>query len=316
MAAVLDIVTCVSNPIQWDSRIDLARKAIANWLKEPNVRVTVVECQFGDREWSLDDLESDPRVTHVKVKATTLVWNKESLLNIGIQRAPLDAKYFGTFDADILFRKPGWATDCINTLHLYPVAQPWRTAYDLGPNDENLAVHRSFCSVYHSGDPVAPTSKNFWKHDNGPYDYPHSGYAWVWTREILDRMGGLFELGGMGSGDHHMALGMAGKADWSLPEKITDEYKDLVKRWEARAKAHINGKIGFINHTIEHLFHGTKAKRNYIGRWEMFFQHLFNPHTDLKKNTYGVIEFAGNKPELEQAFDRYLRSRNEDVNSL
>jgi len=316
MSNTLHIVTCVSNPVQWDSRIELAKKAIANWLLEPNVHVTIVECQFGDRPFSLGHLEANPNVTLVKVKASTLVWNKESLLNIGIARLPFSAKYIGTFDADIIFRKSGWAADCINTLHLYPVAQPWRYAYDLGPNDENLAVHRSFADVYKSGEPVAPNSSNFWKHDKGPYDYPHSGYAWIWTRDILDRLGGLFELGGMGSADHHMALGIAGKADWSLPEKITQEYKDVVKRWEARAVTHINGKLGVVNNTIEHLFHGTKIKRNYIGRWEMFFEHGFNPHTDLKKNTYGVVEFAGNKPELEQAFDRYLRSRNEDINSL
>lgn len=313
---ILDIVTVVSNPIQWDSRIRLARLAIASWLKEPNVRITVVECQFGDRPYDLTDLESDPRVTLVKVKASTLVWNKESLLNIGISRLPHDAKYIATFDADILFRKAGWAADCINTLHLYPVAQPWNTAYDLGPNDEHLAAHKSFCSIFHAGLPVAPTGKNFWSFDKGPYDYPHSGYAWIWTREILDRIGGLFELGGMGSGDHHMALGLAGKADWSLPALCSQEYKDCVKRWEARALVHVNGKIGYMVHTIEHLFHGTKAKRGYTSRWDMFHEHDFNPHTDLKKNSYGVIEFSGQKPDLEREFDNYLRRRGEDANGL
>jgi hypothetical protein len=48
----------------------------------------------------------------------------------------------------------------------------------------------------------------------------------------------------------------------------------------------------------------------------MFMDHGFDPVTDLKKNTYGVVEFAGNKPELELAFDRYLRSRDEDINSV
>jgi hypothetical protein len=42
----------------------------------------------------------------------------------------------------------------------------------------------------------------------------------------------------------------------------------------------------------------------------------FDPSTDLKRNTDGVLEFAGNKPDLERAFDRYLRSREEDVNTL
>ena len=109
---------------------------------------------------------------------------------------------------------------------------------------------------------------------------------------------------------------LVGKADYSLPEQISEEYKVLVKRWESRALTHINQKIGYMRHTIEHLFHGSKPKRNYVGRWEMFFNHDFNPHTDLKKNTYGVIEFSGNKPDLEREFDRYLRSRCEDANHI
>jgi hypothetical protein len=48
----------------------------------------------------------------------------------------------------------------------------------------------------------------------------------------------------------------------------------------------------------------------------MFLEHGFDPVTDLKRNTNGVLEFAGNKPALERAFDRYLRAREEDVNTL
>ena len=46
----------------------------------------------------------------------------------------------------------------------------------------------------------------------------------------------------------------------------------------------------------------------------MFLEHGFDPATDLKRNSFRVIEFAGNKPGLERAFDRYLRAREEDVN--
>jgi hypothetical protein len=45
-------------------------------------------------------------------------------------------------------------------------------------------------------------------------------------------------------------------------------------------------------------------------------KYKFNPYVDLKKNTFGVIEFAGNKPDLEREFDNYLRSRMEDSNIL
>jgi hypothetical protein len=120
----------------------------------------------------------------------------------------------------------------------------------------------------------------------------------------------------MGSGDHHMALGMVGDYRASLPGGVSVGYQNAVASWSARACAEINGKLGFAHGTIEHPFHGRKGDRGYQSRWSMFLISGFDPATDLKRNSYGVLEFAGNKPDLERAFDRYLRSREEDVNTL
>ena len=46
----------------------------------------------------------------------------------------------------------------------------------------------------------------------------------------------------------------------------------------------------------------------------MFLRHGFDPTIDLKRNTWGVLEFAGNKPALEHEWDQYLRMRWEDDN--
>ena len=64
------------------------------------------------------------------------------------------------------------------------------------------------------------------------------------------------------------------------------------------------------------MFHGSKVNRSYTDRWGMFVRHVFDPFTDLKRNTYGVIEFAGNKPGLEREWMLYLRAREEDANTL
>jgi hypothetical protein len=314
MKDTLHVVTMIANPHRWKSRIAIARAAILDWLAEPNVHVTIAEVAHGARGYDLADLGEHEGVTHVPVRATTLCWSKENCLNIGISRLPHDAKYIGTFDADIHFRKPGWASEAVHALQLYPVAQPWKTAYDLGPNDDHLHAHVSFASVFHAGRPVAPKGTKFWRSNGGPYDYPHSGFAWCWVREILDKIGGLFELGGMGSGDHHMALGLAGLADYSIPEEIGGAYRNAVKLWEVRALVHVNRKLGYVPGTIEHRWHGDKTRRAYISRWDMFVQHRFDPHADLKRNSYGVLEFSGNKPDLERMFDNYLRDREEDSN--
>jgi len=144
----------------------------------------------------------------------------------------------------------------------------------------------------------------------------NSGYAWAMTRQAFEWVGGLFEFGGMGSGDHHMALGLAGLAQKSLPPGPNTAYCEEVLRWGERAVRHINGNIGYTEGTIEHLWHGRKSARNYIGRWGMFVKHGFHPQEDLKRNAFGVLEFATNKPLLRRDFDRYLQMRNEDANSM
>ena len=67
---------------------------------------------------------------------------------------------------------------------------------------------------------------------------------------------------------------------------------------------------------LEHLWHGSKVKRGYVSRWSMIQDHDVNPFVDVKKNTYGVLEFSGNKPALEREFANYLTSRDEDSNTI
>ena len=310
----LFVVTTVSNPIRWDSRTNRARAAIEAWTAEPNVHVTVVEILYGDRGPELDDLASD-RVLHISAHASTTAWSKECALNVGLTRLSPMARYIGFFDADILWRKPGWATEILHALQLYPVVQPWSHCYDLGPNGEHLATHTSFARIYCNGGNVVPRfDPNSLSLTNSPYPYPHPGYAWCWRRNILDRVGGLFELGGCGSGDHHMALALIGKAKASVPTGVNEDFREILEVWQSRALRQVNRKIGYVPGTIEHPFHGRKRDRGYNSRWWLFLKHGFDPLEDLKKNTYGIIEWAGNKPELEREWMLYLRGREEDAN--
>ncbi len=309
-ASRLHVFTARSNPLGWAA-------PHRNWLRfarhmrESGVALTVVECAYGEEPFRCDA----DGVRHIGVRAKTRGWNKENLLNLGIQRTP-EAQYIAWIDADVIFRRDDWAEATVRALQHYDIVQPWSDAYDLGPHDEHMAHHRSFCRQYFHKQPLVPNGPAFWQGDGGPYVYPHSGYAWAITRDALDRVGGLFEVGGMGSGDHHMALALIGQADTSMPGGTTQAYRAEVKRWEARAVRHINGNIGYVPGTIEHLFHGRKGDRGYQSRWDMFVTHAFDPHEDLKRNSHGVLEFATNKPALRHDFDLYLHSRNEDVNAI
>jgi hypothetical protein len=79
---------------------------------------------------------------------------------------------------------------------------------------------------------------------------------------------------------------------------------------------HLGTGVGCLGGTIEHFWHGSKDKRAYVSRWNILDKHKFNPATDLKRNSFGVVELAGNKPGLTHDIDRYFRSRDEDSNTL
>lgn len=308
-AAQLHVFTARFNPLRWQAPDRIFREWASHML-DSGVSLTVVECQYGEREFACQI----PHVNHVGVRAESWAWSKENLLNLGIARAP-EARYICWSDADVFHRRPHWAAETVEALQHYHVVQPWSDAYDLGPNDEHLGHYLSFCRQYLHGMPLTPQGPHWWRFDGGPYDYPHSGYCWAAKRSVLDWTGGLFELAGMGSGDHHMALAFAGQVERSVPGHTAPAYLAHLKRWQARAEHVVNRRIGYVHGTIEHRFHGRKGDRGYLSRWAMFERHGFDPDTDLKRNTAGVLEWAGNKPELEREWDLYLRSRREDANT-
>ena len=312
----LYVVACVANPLRWRSRVALARAAVGDWLKEPNVHITLAECAYGSRGYDLADLASD-RVDAYRASRHDDGVGKENL-HQHRDRAPAAGR---------ARRSPSSTPTSPSAA---PAGRPTRwprsisirsssrgdTAYDLGPNDEHISVHKSFACGLARRQAGRRRRANFWRSDGGPYDYPHPGYAWGWQRRTLDRIGGLFELGGMGSGDHHMALGHGRRYEASLPAGVTAAYTNAVAAWSGRAAAEINGKLGFVHGTIEHPFHGRKSDRGYQSRWAMFLDTASTRSPTSSATPDGVIEFAGNKPDLERAFDRYLRSRDEDVNTL
>ncbi len=306
-ANLLHVVTAIANPIRWQSRIELYRDFEAHMLAS-GVQLTVVECAYGERPF---ECAGTPGVNHIPVRAKSLVWNKENLLAIGIARLPADAKYIATIDADIRFRKTGWAGETVHALQQYDIVQPWSDCYDLGPNDDHLAAHRSFCRLVHEDKPMG-----YGPNGVAGYQYGHPGYAWAYTRQSLEWVGGLIETAALGAGDHHMAMALIGRANESVPGKLIGAYSEPIFRWEARAKAHIAKNIGYVPCTIEHAWHGSKEKRAYVDRWQILERNQFDPSADLKRNTYGVLELAGNKPQLRHEIDRYFRARDEDSNTL
>ncbi|HZT87394.1 MAG TPA: hypothetical protein VFA12_05445 [Stellaceae bacterium] len=304
-AELLDVVAVYANPIRWASRRRLF-DAFERHMLDSGVRLTTIECAYGERPYELGD---DPRINRVRVRAQTLLWNKENLINLALARLPDDWRYAAWIDADVRFRKEEWATETVHALQQYDIVQPWSDCYDLGPDDDHLAVHRSFCRLWHEGRPIVPRG-------GAGYAFAHPGYAWAARRQALDFLGGLVETAALGAGDHHMALALVGRVRESVPAGISPAYLAPLLVWQERAVHHIARNIGYVPGTIEHAWHGPKAGRRYVERWAILVRHGFDPTADVKRNLHGVLELAGNKPQLRLDIDRYFRGRDEDAATL
>lgn len=309
-AELLHVVTCHINPMRWARREELTRNFLAHMLAS-GVDVTLVEVEYGERPFKF---EGHPGIRWIGVRAATMAWSKESAINVGIRALPHGVKYVAWIDADIEFRNHNWAAETVHALQMQPVVQPWHEALDLGPEGEIMGAKnrqhpRSFGWVWRENGVV----DEWWK-DKDVYYYPHCGYAWAATMEFLDRVGLLLDFSGLGAADHQMSLGMVGKIDAACHHLSTPAYRAAVEAWGRRAFQVCQGHLGFVPGRIEHHWHGEKALRKYVERWDILNRHGFDPHADLHRNRYGILELSNNKPAFRREVEMYFKQRNEDAN--
>jgi hypothetical protein len=305
-ADLLHVIAVSFNPRRFKSHVN-NYTAFEKHMLESGVQLTVVECAYGDIPHGL----VNDGINHVPVYAKNPIWVKEALINIGISRLPRDWKYVAWIDADIIFENPTWAEEIVYALQHYDFIQPWSDCLDISDTGGLIGKpHKSFCHQW------VNEPKTCSMMGKSGYTFAHPGYAWAATRSALEATGGLIETAVLGSGDHHMSLAMIGKAELSIPVGVTEAYAAPILRWQDRCKSHINGNISYIPGTIRHLYHGQKENRQYISRWDILKKHNFDPYVDIKYNTSGVPELAGNKPELKRDIMAYFASRNEDATVL
>ena len=128
------------------------------------------------------------------------------------------------------------------------------------------------------------------------------------TRNCYEKIGGLYEVSILGSGDFNIALALLNKN--SLHCKMSKEYKESLKKFIYNAK---NLRIGYCPTTVRHLFHGSKINRGYVDRHLILVKHKYNPYKHLIKNNDGLLIFSKYAPsELKSDIINYSESRKED----
>jgi hypothetical protein len=101
------VITVVFNPIRYRSRYEAYHK-FDEHMTRSGVTLLTIECIFeGEEELGLAKQKfeltrpNDPR--HLQIRAPSIFWLKENLINIAVKRLPLYVEYVAWLDADIEF---------------------------------------------------------------------------------------------------------------------------------------------------------------------------------------------------------------------
>ena len=307
------VIAVMTNPERYKTRPRLFSEFQAR-MEKYGAKLFVVEGAFGDREFEVTNpFES----RHIQVRTDSELWLKENLINIGISRLPSNWKYVAWIDGDIDFVRPDWMEETVHELQHHPVVQLFEDAVDLGPNHEIMTTTKGFAYCYKNGVSHANIVSKDGKTEDKYYYYGgkglywHPGYAWAATREAINTMGGLFDHGILGAGDHHMACSLIGEGERSIPAGVHPNYKHVVLAWQERA-LRLHKNIGYVKGTIYHYWHGKKRDRKYKDRWAILIDNKVDPTKDVHKDWQGVWSLYPGHEDLRNQLRDYFQSRNED----
>jgi hypothetical protein len=267
-----------------------------------NPRIRIVLCEATEVGKSFELPTNLPNVfIHIHIYTKDQLWIKENLINIAVRRLPTHWKYMAWLDSDIHFINEDWVEHLIARFEKYDVIQLFSTIVYMGPHNEALKTDKSFGYMYRKSGKQYTQSYR--------YGFWHPGFAWACTKKAYQDMGGLIDYSILGSGDHHMALGLISKIECSHPKNIHPNYRKLLREFENNVR-HL--RVGYIDGTILHYWHGDLKLRRYKERWQILTDHQYNPLIDVSKDPMGLYQLTETGKKLDNDMRDYFAGRLED----
>lgn len=301
----LYVITTIFNPSK--TRLNLYKKFKEHILKKNVKLFTIVATN--DENLRIERTSSREFIFYVQTDCH--IWLKENLLNYGITKltnAYPDWEYVALIDADIEFINPNWDRDTITALLTYKAVQMFSHITQLNKDYQPL---NSFALSYMEG-----RSRELHKKpcpDDKKYSWCGApGGAWAYTRDCMDAIYPLLDIGIVGSGDLHMVTALLNEASTSFMPDYTEEYKNYILNWQKKVQPYIKCNVGHVKGLILHYWHGSLKNRNYETRWKLLGKHKFNPMKDLTMDKNGLYSITPTKPYLIKDIKDYFKSRKED----
>ena len=284
----LEVVTCYFNPCGY-KRIRANYDHFVSALRHP---VRTIELAFDDDPFTI------PGAVQIRgTRERNQLWQKERLLNLIIRQTDADAVAW--IDADILFFDPGWFDRAMEALYRYPVVQLFSRIADTDAEGRMLEARPSFALV--QNDPKY----------RGQFGRP--GGAWAARREIIEH--GIYDQHVIGGGDSVMVATWLGRMS-AIHSQLGPTWAQRWERWSRPHTQAVQGRIGVLPGDCVHLYHGSRADRQYRERYEPLKAFCFDPETDVETDAAGLLAWTDyaltHKAPMVQHVKGYFASRRED----
>ena len=277
-----------------------------------SVPLITVELSFNG-DFALDKTDADHLV---QISGGAVIWQKERLLNLALEHLPADCDAVAWIDCDVLFDNAGWVADAERELQHRVMVQLFDRFVDLEPGE-----HRIPSSYQHAGRGLIYEIEQQGIDSlerRTPYGLGHPrrevnpGLAWSIRRDVIDQYK-FYDAMIMGAADRmilHAAYGRFSTAPETVP--ITDAHRQHYDQWARPFNQAVQGSVGYIPHTVYHLWHGEIPNRAYWDRHERLKQLGFDPDQDLTVAANGAWSWARPRPDIEDYAADYFPSRKED----
>jgi hypothetical protein len=273
-------------------------------MERSGVPLFIGECAFGDNNFELT-----PSTSVLQFRSDHVMWQKERLLNLTIDRVPDRYTKIAWVDADVLFTNPRWIVETSDRLDELPVVQPFSHAVRLRPDETCYFGRgersRGFCFTRSA----LPALSRLRYHVHG-----HTGFAWAADRQLLSEFG-LYDAAIAGSADHLMAHAFGGDfASPCLPAVFGDSsgYLGHFRRWAEAACGRVGGRLGHVDGAALHLWHGETANRGYVRRYRKLTRLGYDPAVHLRGEPGRLWAWSDEGMFLSEWATGYFRDRRED----
>jgi hypothetical protein len=306
------------NPAGYRNKLENFRVFSEN-IRRQGLPLLVIECAFGDAEFEVPEELCDRLVRR---RTSTVLWQKERLLNLALEHLPPECDKVAWVDADVIFENNDWVRETARLLEEYCVVQPFQTAHWLRrgkrrPSFRWRSNQAPKDGGWMPGMGFKMTRTRDWREAFQKYHlHGHLGFAWAIRRDIIERHG-FYDAQILGNGDFVMAHAMYGNADfWNgdhwQRHRLTKWMLRHMEAWGRPFFEDIRGSVYYVPGRLLHLWHGSQDDRLYDQRLDVLKKCNFDPAKDLVLDESGCWAWANDRPELEEWSQTYFHIRREE----